>query len=100
MIVDDLAVGPNYQLNKILRLLETLYGLTIDFDAVKSKAELESIYEAYGLERLNIIREAHHNSYNQNSDYTKACLIQEAIRIFLKEIAPKRRNTTRTKRNA
>ena len=100
MNVVDLAVSPNFQLNKILRLLESLYGLTINFDAATSKVELESIYEAYGLERLNIIREAHHNSYNQNPDYTKACLIQEAIRIFLSEVAPTRRNNPRKRRNA
>jgi hypothetical protein len=98
MNVDDLAISPNYQLRKILNLLENLYGLTIDFSAAKSKAELESIYEAYGLERLNIIQEAHHNSYNQNPEYTKACLIQEAIRIFLSEVAPKRRNNTRRRK--
>lgn len=90
MVIDELNTSPSYRLSKIVGLLESLYGLTIDFDAANSTAELQSIYEAYGLERSRIINEAAYNSYQSNPDYTKAVLIQEAIHIFLSEVAPKR----------
>lgn len=90
MGIDELNTSPNYRLSKILGLLESLFGLTIDFDAANSNAELQSIYEAYGLERSRIIKESTFNSYNNDPSYTKAVLIQEAIHIFLSEVAPKR----------
>lgn len=90
MVIDELNTSPSFRLTKILDLLESLYGLTIDFEAASSTAELQSIYETYGLERSRIIKEESFNSYNTNSEYTKAVLIQEAIHIFLSEVAPKR----------
>jgi regulator of extracellular matrix RemA (YlzA/DUF370 family) len=90
MVLDDLNTSPNFRLTKILGLLESLYGMTIDFEAANSTAELQSIYEAYGLERTRIIKEAAFNSHYNDPGYTKAVLIQEAIHIFLSEVAPKR----------
>jgi hypothetical protein len=97
MNIDELANSPHYRLSKILNLLETMYGITIDFDGAVSGEELAQVYEEFGSVRAQIISEAHHNSYNQNPEYTKAVLIQEAIRIFLSEVAPKRR---RRKKNS
>lgn len=99
MVIDELD-SPNYRLSRIVRVLESLYALTIDFGAATSRAELQSIYEEYGLVRSQIVREAHFNSYNQNPDYAKACLIQEAIHIFLSEVAPKRMNRRKKKNTA
>ena len=96
MIVDDLGNSTPYQLSRVLSVLESLYGVTIDFDAADDAGQLEQVYESYGALRKQIISEAHYNSYHANPDYAKACLIQEAIRIFLSEVAPKRR---RSKRN-
>lgn len=90
MGIDELNTSSSYRLNKVLGLLESLFGLSIDFDAANSPAELQSIYEAYGLERSRIIQESAFNSYNNDPAYTKAVLIQEAIHIFLSEVAPKR----------
>jgi len=90
MGIDEFNTSSSYRLNKVLGLLESLFGLTIDFDAANSTAELQSIYEAYGLERSRIIKESAFNSYNNDPTYTKAVLIQEAIHIFLSEVAPKR----------
>lgn len=90
MGIDELNTSPNYRLSKVLGLLESLFGVTIDFDAANSTAELQSVYEAYGLERSRIIKESTFNSYNNDPGYTKAVLIQEAINIFLSEVAPKR----------
>ncbi len=90
MVTDELNNSAQYRLSKVLGLLESLFGVTIDFAAANSLAELQSIYEAYGLERSQIIKESAYNSYNNDPSYTKAVLIQEAIHIFLSEVAPKR----------
>jgi hypothetical protein len=90
MVIDELNTSASYRLSKVLNVLESLYGLTIDFDAAQSLAQLQSIYEMYGLERSRIIKESAFNSYNNDPSYTKAVLIQEAIGIFLSEVAPKR----------
>jgi LPS O-antigen subunit length determinant protein (WzzB/FepE family) len=97
MVIDDLEVSANYRLKYITRMLENLYSIKLDFTDIKSKADLETIYEAYGIIRLNIMQESQHNSYNQNSEYTKACLIQEAIHIFLSEVMPKRQTRIKKK---
>lgn len=90
MVIDELNSSASYRLSRVLNLLESLFGLTIDFDAAESLAQLQSIYEVYGLERSKIIKESTYNSYNNDPQYTKAVLIQEAIHIFLSEVAPKR----------
>jgi len=95
MVIDELNTSPNYRLARILNLLESLFGLTIDFEAANSLAELRSLHEAYGLERSRIIQESSFNSCNSNPHYTKAVLIQEAIHIFLSEVAPKRIKRTK-----
>jgi len=95
MVIDELNTSSNYRLTRILNLLESLFGLTIDFDAAKSLAELRSLYEAYGLERSRIVKESSFNSCNTDPQYTKAVLIQEAIHIFLSEVAPKRIKRTK-----
>lgn len=90
MVIDELNTSASYRLSRVLTVLESLYGVTIDFDAATNLAQLQSIYEMYGLERSRIIRESVYNSYNTDPTYTKAVLIQEAISIFLSEVAPKR----------
>lgn len=99
MVIDDLNTSSEFRLQRIIRVLETLHGVTIDFSAAKSRAELKSIYEEYGVVRSQIMESSEYNTTFQNADYTKACLIQEAIAIFLSEVAPKRRNR-RTKNSA
>lgn len=99
MVIDDLNTSSEFRLKRIIRVLETLHGVTINFEAASSRAELKSIYEEYGAVRSSIMESASYNSYFQDADYTKACLIQEAIAIFLSEVAPKRR-PRRTKNSA
>lgn len=99
MVIDDLNTSSEFRLKRIIQVLESLHGVTIDFDAVSSRAELKSIYDEYGMIRSRIVETASYNSYFQDADYTKACLIQEAIAIFLSEVAPKRR-PRRTKNSA
>ena len=97
MVIEELNTRPSYKLARILNVLESAYGLTIDFEAAESLEELETIYEAYGELRNKIITESSYNSQSQNADYTKAVLIQEAIHIFLSEVAPKRMNRKKKK---
>ena len=90
MVIDELNTSASYRLSRVLNVLESLYGVTINFEGAESLAQLQSIYEVYGLERSRIIKESTYNSYNNDPTYTKAVLIQEAIHIFLSEVAPKR----------
>lgn len=77
---------PSYKLGKINQILRTKYGVEIDY----SSPELEdSLYEMEDLKR-NILAESHFNSYHANPHYVKLTLICEALRIYLKEIAPRR----------
>lgn len=99
MVIDDLNTSSEYRLQRIVRVLESLHGVTIDFGAAASRAELKTVYEEYGLLRSKIVEESSYNSYFNDAQYTKACLIQEAIAIFLSEVAPKRLNR-RTKKSA
>lgn len=91
MVIDELDTGADYRLARIMRVLESQFSISLDFNAVKSRAELLSIYQECGAIRSKIIRESQFNSYNQDAEYTKACLIQEAIQLFLSEVAPQRR---------
>jgi hypothetical protein len=92
MIINELDLSAEYRLSRILALLESLYNITLDFSTARTRADLVSVFEKYENVRNRIIREAQHNTYNQDPEYAKACLIQEAVFIFLSEIAPKRLN--------
>ena len=96
MVVDDLHMSPSYRLTRTLSLLESLYVVTIDFDAASNLSELQEVYEAYDQVRTGIIKESAFNSYDNDPRYSEAVLIQEAISIFLSEVAPKRIKRTKT----
>jgi hypothetical protein len=92
MVIDELDVSAEYRLSRMVNLLERLYDITLDFATVNSQVDLTTVYEKYDAVRKKIMRESHYNTYNLNPDYNMACLIQEAICLFLSEIAPKRHN--------
>ena len=94
MVVDDLNTSASYRLSRLLAILESKFGVTIDFAAAETAAELQAVHEAYGEVREQIIRESAYNSYNANPEYVKASLIRDAISIFLGEVAPKQTNRT------
>jgi transcription elongation factor GreA-like protein len=96
MVIDDLKTSSSYRLSRILNVLESTHGVTIDFSAFESLAELQSLHEAYGQQRSKIISESAFNSYNENPQYNEAVLIQEALGIFLSEVAPKRIKRNKT----
>ena len=91
MIIEYLDTSPHFRLKKIIGLLENLHGVTINFDAVKDKNHLEAIYLKYAKIKESILLTDEFNVYHLNETYTRASLIQEAIKIFLSEIAPKRK---------
>jgi hypothetical protein len=99
MVVDDLNTSASYRLSRLLAILESKFGVTIDFGAAENAAELQAVFEAYGEVKEQIIRESAYNSYNSNPDYVKASLIRDAISLFLSEVAPKRIHRTRGKKN-
>lgn len=91
MNVSDFKCGSEEKLKQFNQLLEQLYGLTIDFDA--SEEHLRSVFEHYSERKSLYLKE--HTYGISNPEFSKIVLITEAIRIFLKEIAPKRRKKSR-----
>jgi len=86
MNVSDFKSGPFTRLKQFNDLLEQLYGLKIDFNA--SEEHLRSVLEHYTDRKSMYLKE---NTYGaRSSEFNKIVLITEAIRIYLKEIAPKR----------
>jgi uncharacterized FlgJ-related protein len=91
MNVSDFKAGSEEKLKQFNYMLEQLYGLKIDFDA--SEAHLREVFAHY-IERKSLYLKE--NTYGISSpEFSKIVLITEAIRIFLKEIAPKRRKKSR-----
>lgn len=91
MFVNDLETSAPYKLAKVLGSLKENHCIQLDFSAVNFD-ELMSIYEACGSQKLQIVESTAHNTYHTNTTYLEATLIQEAIHIFLSEVAPKRLN--------
>jgi len=86
MNVSDFKLRPNTRIKQFNDLLEQLYCLTIDFTA--SDEHLRTVFEHYS-ERKSLYLKEH--AYDASSpEFNKIVLITEAIRIYLKEIAPKR----------
>lgn len=91
MNVSDFKPVPNSKLDKISQLLNTMYGIQLDWSC--SDEQLRDMMEHYKQKRLSVLAES--SNVNVNPEYTKFVLITEAIRLFLTEIAPKRRKTRR-----
>lgn len=88
MVINELAIDPKYQIQKILKVLEESYGVSLDLNT--SISDIQETYSQCSSIRNQIISESAFNSYHSNSEYQKCILIQEAIRLFLSEVAPKR----------
>jgi hypothetical protein len=86
--MSEVSTLPDFKLNKLLKTLNCVYGVTIDFE--NNISILEQVMEECKVTKQRILRECGFNSYNKNEEYTKATLIIEAITIYLVEIAPKR----------
>lgn len=86
-MMDYLIMSPRAKLERIARLLEAMYQTSINFDDIDA---LSSLYEE-ALSDQRIIKETVlYNTYHQSPKYMRACLIQEAVKIFLTELHPRR----------
>jgi hypothetical protein len=81
-----------HQLNAILK---KRFGVEVDFTC--TAAELRDIMEHYTSRREMIVEEMGNNAAVISAEYVKYHLISEAVRMFLKEIAPRRINKQRKK---
>ena len=93
MNVSDFGAGSESvpKLQMIVKMLESLYDVTIDWN--QGDAVLRGAYESYNQLRNHAL----HESDGSTPEHTKFVLITEALRIYLYEIAPKRRKTIRRK---
>jgi len=99
MNINDLGSSAHAKLAAVLNTLVERHNVRLDFTAT-TLGELEAVYEACGSQRAKVVESASHNSYLENPSYTEATLIQEAIHIFLSEVAPKRLNRRRKSNSA
>lgn len=91
MIVTDLENSAHYKLCKVMETLHELHGVKLDFTN-SNFDQLIGVYEECQNVRSRIVETTSYNTYNDNPRYIEASLIQEAIHIFLSEVAPKRLN--------
>ena len=90
MNLDNIGSGGNYKLQKILKTLKESHGVQINF-AKRSMDQILHLQETTEIEKQQIVEHSSFNSYMTNPRYAATMLILEACRIYLKEIAPKRR---------
>lgn len=86
MLIHDIKESADRRLNRLTRLLDDMYGLQIDFEG-SPESHLRHVYEHYSAQRNELAR-----GFGVATDpsYAKAVLISEAVRLYLREIAPKR----------
>lgn len=91
MKVSDFKFPADHKLAKLDALLNQLYGLQIDWNS--PVAYLESVLANYEDRKALVLSEGF--SSLSSPEYGKAVLITEAIRTYLREIAPARRKKNR-----
>ena len=90
MFVDDVNASAEHRLNQITHTLKHVYDteLTLDESTID---ELAALHDSSEIVKNSIVSESAFNSWHSNPVYTKHMLIMEAVRLYLTEIAPKRR---------
>lgn len=91
MNVSDFKSPADHRLEKLEALLNQLYGLQIDWNS--PVAYLESVLSNYEERKALVLSEG--VVAMTSPEYGKAVLIAEAIRTYLREIAPARRKKNR-----
>lgn len=91
MIVNELEHSAHFKLAKVLSTLRESHGIHLDFTQ-SDFDQLMGVYEECQRTRSRIVESTAHNTYHSNDKYLESGLIQEAIHIFLSEVAPKRLN--------
>jgi hypothetical protein len=99
MNVNDLGSSTPVKLVRVLNALVEHHGIRLDFTKSNFDQLMET-YDACAAVKFRIVESAAHNSYHTNDKYREAALIQEAIHIFLSEVAPKRLNRRQNHKQA
>lgn len=87
MDVTDLEISPAIKIARLLKILESTYGITIDLSA-----PINELIDVHDECKSYTARVFENSNIGTDPEYGKALLIQESIRMFLSEIAPKRIN--------
>lgn len=74
----------NDQLDKLNKIINESFGFEIDFNS--SPEHLLDVYRHYSDKREALSKEMRFDE-----QYKKAVLVAETVRVYLREIAPKRR---------
>ena len=90
MFVSDVTTSADHRLHSILHTLQKIYGVDIALDE-SSIEQLEALHESSEIIKNSIINEGGFNSWHTDPNYAKHMLIMEAVRLYLTEIAPRRR---------
>jgi hypothetical protein len=75
-------------------IMEARFGLRIDFDSA-STPHLSEVCRLYDERRAMMLDRLGEARAFRQPDYAKAVLVSEAIRMFLREIAPRRSKKNR-----
>jgi hypothetical protein len=73
----------NSKIKKLNKSLNEQFGIEINFDA--SRDHLVDVMTHYGEKKKSLAMEG-----RLDAEYSKSVLISESIKLYLKEIAPKR----------
>ena len=90
MFVDDVKTSAEHRLAQIAHTLKHVYDTELTLDE-SSIDELAAIHDSSEIVKNSIVSESAFNSWHSNPTYTKHMLIMEAVRLYLTEIAPRRR---------
>ena len=90
MFVDDVKTSAEHRLAQIAHTLKHVYDTELTLDE-SSIDELAAIHNSSEIVKNSIVSESAFNSWHSNPTYTKHMLIMEAVRLYLTEIAPRRR---------
>jgi len=90
MFVDDVKTSAEHRLAQIAHTLKHVYDTELALDEA-SIDDLAALHDSSEIVKNSIVSESAFNSWHSNPTYTKHMLIMEAVRLYLTEIAPKRR---------
>lgn len=95
MYLNHFETSSEARLSQVLATLKNIHGveMKVDLDSPTATSLLENMRSSWEVTKDRIVSGSSFNSYQQNPEYIKTMLILEAVRIMLKEIAPKRRRT-------
>jgi hypothetical protein len=90
MFVDDVKTSAEHQLNQIIHTLKHVHGVELNFSE-STVEQVQAVRDSSEIVKNSIVSESAFNSWHNDPNYAKHMLILEAVRIYLNEIAPKRR---------